>query len=70
MTTMRCEGCTRRVHISCIKDVEVLVCQQTHWSPAEYEVKQLCDLCHSEDPDDAAFHRDDMRYRERRGSHL
>jgi hypothetical protein len=70
MTTMRCEGCSRRVHISSIEEVDVLVCRQTHSSPAEYEVKSLCDLCREEDPNDEAFHRADMRFREQRGSHL
>jgi hypothetical protein len=70
MTTMRCEGCSRRVHISSIEEVDVLVCRQTHSSPAEYETKSLCDLCRTEDTRDAAYERANLRWRETHGGEL
>jgi hypothetical protein len=38
-----CEKCKKAVEA--VEDVEIQVCRQTHWSPAEYETQAWCWTC-------------------------
>ena len=69
--TDRCDGCSSLTDPDNLVTVDVLVCRQTHSSPAEYEPMRLCASCLNPDVEERrAFERADAIYRERTGSHL
>jgi hypothetical protein len=45
-------------------------CGQTHSSPAEYEVRDLCSFCRQEDTRDAAYERANAIWGETHGGEL
>lgn len=57
-----CAGCGRRLRNDAVQWREVLVCKQTHSSPAEYDRRPYCRTCGTEDAYDAQYEKAAAKY--------